>query len=268
MHRRTLLHRASAVLTGLAAGTTLLALSAPAALAQARRSPPVMEVWKDPQCGCCDDWITYLEKNGFSVRAFDTGNLAARQRLGVPEQYGSCHTALVGGYVVEGHVTAADIHRLLRERPAALGLSVPGMPIGSPGMDGPLFGGRRDPFHVLLLGRDGSSRIWASYHQPPAGAAAGQPPANGADAGAAAATATDRDGRPWVEAEVRRVDRSNRRVSLRHGPIPNLEMGGMTMVFQLSDPALLEQVQQGQRIRFSAALIQGEYTVMQIAPLP
>jgi len=265
MQRRTLLRSATA-LSGLAA-TTLLALSAPLALAQARRPLPVMEVWKDPQCGCCDDWITYLEKNGFSVRAFDTGNIAVRQRLGMPEKYGSCHTALIGGYVVEGHVPAADIQRLLRERPAALGLSVPGMPIGSPGMDGPLFGGRRDPFHVLLVGRDGSSRIWASYHQPPAGAPAAQPAADGADA-AGAATATDRDGRPWVEAEVRRVDRSNRRVSLRHGPIPNLEMGGMTMVFQLSDPALLEQLQQGQRIRFSAALIQGEYTVMQIAPLP
>jgi len=265
MQRRTLLRSATA-LSGLAA-TTLLALSAPLALAQARRPLPVMEVWKDPQCGCCDDWITYLEKNGFSVRAFDTGNIAVRQRLGMPEKYGSCHTALIGGYVVEGHVPAADIQRLLRERPAALGLSVPGMPIGSPGMDGPLFGGRRDPFHVLLVGRDGSSRIWASYHQPPAGAPAAQPAADGADA-AGAATATDRDGRPWVEAEVRRVDRSNRRVSLRHGPIPNLDMGGMTMVFQLSDPALLEQLQQGQRIRFSAALIQGEYTVMQIAPLP
>jgi len=265
MQRRTLLRSATA-LSGLAA-TTLLALSAPLALAQARRPLPVMEVWKDPHCGCCDDWITYLEKNGFSVRAFDTGNIAVRQRLGMPEKYGSCHTALIGGYVVEGHVPAADIQRLLRERPAALGLSVPGMPIGSPGMDGPLFGGRRDPFHVLLVGRDGSSRIWASYHQPPAGAPAAQPAADGADA-AGAATATDRDGRPWVEAEVRRVDRSNRRVSLRHGPIPNLDMGGMTMVFQLSDPALLEQVQPGQRIRFSAALIQGEYTVMQIAPLP
>jgi len=265
MQRRTLLRSATA-LSGLAA-TTLLALSAPFALAQARRPLPVMEVWKDPQCGCCDDWITYLEQNGFSVRAFDTGNIAVRQRLGMPEKYGSCHTALIGGYVVEGHVPAADIQRLLRERPAALGLSVPGMPIGSPGMDGPLFGGRRDPFHVLLVGRDGSSRIWASYHQPPAGAPAAQPAADGADA-AGAATATDRDGRPWVEAEVRRVDRSNRRVSLRHGPIPNLDMGGMTMVFQLSDPALLEQVQPGQRIRFSAALIQGEYTVMQIAPLP
>ena len=265
MQRRTLLRSATA-LSGLAA-TTLLALSAPFALAQARRPLPVMEVWKDPQCGCCDDWITYLEKNGFSVRAFDTGNIAVRQRLGMPEKYGSCHTALIGGYVVEGHVPAADIQRLLRERPAALGLSVPGMPIGSPGMDGPLFGGRRDPFHVLLVGRDGSSRIWASHNQPAAGAAATQPAADGADA-AGAGAATDRDGRPWVEAEVRRVDRSNRRVSLRHGPIPNLEMGGMTMVFQLSDPALLEQLQQGQRIRFSAALIQGEYTVMQIAPLP
>ncbi|MBA4252877.1 MAG: hypothetical protein C0441_02855 [Comamonadaceae bacterium] len=265
MQRRTLLRSATA-LSGLAA-TTLLALSAPLALAQARRPLPVMEVWKDPHCGCCDDWITYLEKNGFSVRAFDTGNIAVRQRLGMPEKYGSCHTALIGGYVVEGHVPAADIQRLLRERPAALGLSVPGMPIGSPGMDGPLFGGRRDPFHVLLVGRDGSSRIWASHNQPAAGAAATQPAADGADA-AGAGAATDRDGRPWVEAEVRRVDRSNRRVSLRHGPIPNLDMGGMTMVFQLSDPALLEQVQPGQRIRFSAALIQGEYTVMQIAPLP
>ncbi|MBA4263341.1 MAG: metal-binding protein, partial [Comamonadaceae bacterium] len=92
MQRRTLLRSATA-LSGLAA-TTLLALSAPLALAQARRPLPVMEVWKDPHCGCCDDWITYLEKNGFSVRAFDTGNIAVRQRLGMPEKYGSCHTAL------------------------------------------------------------------------------------------------------------------------------------------------------------------------------
>lgn len=122
-----------------------------------------VEVWKDPNCGCCKDWITHLESAGFVVRAYDVGNQAARVRLGMPEKLGSCHTALVGGYVLEGHVPAEDILRLLRERPAALGLAVPGMPVGSPGMDGAIYGGRKDPYDVLLVRRDGTSRVWRSY---------------------------------------------------------------------------------------------------------
>jgi hypothetical protein len=124
---------------------------------------PPLQVWKSPSCGCCKDWIAILQRDGLKVQAFDEGNLAARERLGLPARYGSCHTALIGGYVVEGHVPAREIRRLLAERPDAIGIAVPGMPIGSPGMDGPEYGGRRDPFDVLLVHRDGSSRVYASY---------------------------------------------------------------------------------------------------------
>jgi len=127
------------------------------------RTLPAVEVWKDPNCGCCKEWVTYLEANGFQVRIHDSGNNAARSRLGIPEKMGSCHTALVGGYAIEGHVPASDIHRLLKERPKAVGLAVPGMPVGSPGMDAPIYGGRKDPYDVLLVLKDGSSRIYQSY---------------------------------------------------------------------------------------------------------
>lgn len=122
-----------------------------------------VDVWKDPQCGCCHDWVAHLEGAGFTVRIFDSGNEQARRRLGLPGRYASCHTARVDGYVIEGHVPAADIRRLLATRPAALGLAVPGMPVGSPGMDGPAYGGRRDPYEVLLIGRDGSAQVFARY---------------------------------------------------------------------------------------------------------
>ncbi len=124
---------------------------------------PRVEVWKDAQCGCCGDWIRHLEANGFQVRINDTGNTRARARLGVPEKLASCHTALVGGYAIEGHVPAGDVHRLLRERPAAIGLAVPGMPVGSPGMDGPEYQGRKDAYAVLLIRRDGSTQLFRNY---------------------------------------------------------------------------------------------------------
>jgi hypothetical protein len=94
----------------------------------------------------------------------DTGNTDMRTRLGIAPQYGSCHTARVGGYAIEGHVPAADIRRLLKERPKAIGLAVPGMPVGSPGMDGPAYGGHKDPHDVLLLvGANGDARIYQTY---------------------------------------------------------------------------------------------------------
>ena len=139
---------------------------APALLAQTKT--PV-EVWKDPDCGCCKDWVAHLEANGFEVRVHDSGNTAARVRLGIPEKLGSCHTAEVIAqgkrYALEGHVPARDIRRLLKERPQAVGLAVPGMPVGSPGMDAPIYGARKDPYDVLLVNRDGSSRVYQSYHR-------------------------------------------------------------------------------------------------------
>lgn len=124
---------------------------------------PAVKVWKDPQCGCCKDWIVHMERNGFVVQALDEGNSAARSRLGLPARYGSCHTALIEGYVIEGHVPAADVRRLLTQRPTAIGLAVPGMPIGSPGMDGPAYRGRRDTYQVLLIQKNGSAQIFRAY---------------------------------------------------------------------------------------------------------
>lgn len=98
---------------------------------------PMVTVWKDPNCGCCSGWVDHLRGSGFTVAAIDTADLAAvKAALGVPGELASCHTAKIDAYVIEGHVPAAAIRRLLAERPAALGLAVPGMPIGSPGMEG------------------------------------------------------------------------------------------------------------------------------------
>ncbi|MBC5784294.1 DUF411 domain-containing protein [Ramlibacter sp. USB13] len=135
-----------------------------AGLAQAP-AKVLVEVWKDPSCGCCHDWVKHLQDSGFAVKVNDTGNNAMRAKLGIPAKLGSCHTALVGGYAVEGHVPAQDIRRLLKEKPRALGLTVPGMVVGSPGMDGPAYNGRRDPYDVLLVGKDGESRVYASYNK-------------------------------------------------------------------------------------------------------
>ena len=148
--------------------TLLRALAAASAAALAlpglaQSTKPVVEVWKDPNCGCCKDWIAHMQASGFTVKTYETGNNAARARLGLPEKFASCHTALVAGYVVEGHVPAREVQRLLKERPKALGLAVPGMPIGSPGMDGAVYGGRRDKYDTLLVLRDGSSRVFRSH---------------------------------------------------------------------------------------------------------
>ena len=132
-------------------------------LAKADSKAQLVEVWKAPTCGCCGDWIKHLEANGFQVRIHDTGNTSARARLGIPVKYGSCHTALIGGYAVEGHVPAREIHRLLKERPQAIGLAAPGMPIGSPGMDTPAYRGRKDPYDVLLIRKDGSTTVYQAY---------------------------------------------------------------------------------------------------------
>lgn len=129
---------------------------------QAARTP--LEVWKDPSCGCCKDWVKHLEENGFSVTVHEKGNAAVRAQLGIPQKLGSCHTAVVGGYAIEGHVPVREIRRLLKEKPAAIGLSVPGMPVGGPGMDGPVYKGRKDPFDVLLVTKT-DARVFASYNK-------------------------------------------------------------------------------------------------------
>jgi len=146
----------------LAAAGAIAAASA-AAGARAAPDPVLLDVWKSPTCGCCKDWMRHMEAHGFQVRVHDTGNTAMRERMKIPLKLGSCHTAVVGRYAIEGHVPAKDVLRLLKERPDAIGLAVPGMPVGSPGMDGPEYGERRDRYDVLLVRADGSTSVFSSY---------------------------------------------------------------------------------------------------------
>ncbi|MDJ0759277.1 MAG: DUF411 domain-containing protein [Woeseiaceae bacterium] len=148
------------VLGALALGSVATALGLPR---DARADKPLVKVWKSPTCGCCKDWIDHLEENGFTVSSFDEGNSDARKRLGMPVRFGSCHTGEVEGYAIEGHVPAREIHRLLEEKPQAVGLSVPAMPRGSPGMDGPMYGNVADPYDVLLIDADGKASVYQSY---------------------------------------------------------------------------------------------------------
>jgi hypothetical protein len=134
-----------------------------AALVACAGGAPVrrIQVYRSPTCGCCGGWVDHLRGAGYEVAVTmmdDTAPLAAR--LGVPDELRSCHTGETNGYFVEGHVPAADIDRLLQERPAARGIAVPGMPIGSPGME---MGNRRDPFRTFLVGRDGAVSIFAAH---------------------------------------------------------------------------------------------------------
>lgn len=123
--------------------------------------PPVT-VYKDPNCGCCDAWVTHLRRAGFSATVVQQPDLAPlRRKLRVPDAALSCHTAVVGGYFVEGHVPAADVKRLLASKPAAYGIAAPGMPIGSPGMESP--DGTREAYDVLLVGRDGRTRVFSTH---------------------------------------------------------------------------------------------------------
>ena len=125
-------------------------------------SLPAMTVHRHPSCGCCGGWVEHMRAAGFPVQVNNVHDvMAPKRRLGVPDSHASCHTTEVGGYVVEGHVPASDILRLLREKPRARGLVLPGMPLGSPGMEVP--DGRIEAFTVQLLGNDGSLRDYSQH---------------------------------------------------------------------------------------------------------
>jgi len=120
-----------------------------------------VHVYKNPDCGCCTAWVDHLKSAGFSVDVTETEDTSSvRKRVGMPERLAGCHTGIVDGYAIEGHVPAADIKRLLAAKPQAVGLAVPGMPVGSPGME---YGDRKDPYKVLLVDRRGRDTVFASY---------------------------------------------------------------------------------------------------------
>ncbi len=139
-----------------------IALAAPllGLVACAQAQATTIAVIKDPDCGCCTEWVAHLRSAGFVVEVTDTREQPAiSAKLGVPEELSGCHTATVEGYVIEGHVPAADITRLLAEKPAARGLAVPGMPMGSPGMEQ---GGVKQPYVTVLFGK-GSAKVFARH---------------------------------------------------------------------------------------------------------
>lgn len=145
------------LLIGSAAGLAL----AGSARAQGRGSRQ-LAVYKSPTCGCCDGWVAHMRQAGFTVAVHvvaDPG--AVRRARGLPDALASCHTGVIDGYAVEGHVPAADVVRLLAERPEAAGLAVPGMPMGSPGMEAP--DGRKQPFDTLLVLRSGRTQVWGRH---------------------------------------------------------------------------------------------------------
>jgi hypothetical protein len=120
-----------------------------------------MTMFKSPSCGCCGKWVEHVEKHGFTVKTVPTADMqAVKQRLKVPASLASCHTTVVGGYVVEGHVPASDIKRLLATKPKARGIAVAGMPMGSPGME---HGNHREPYATMLMGRDGKATVFARH---------------------------------------------------------------------------------------------------------
>lgn len=130
--------------------------------AQPASAKPTITVYKSATCGCCSEWIEHLKAEGYEVIAQDVDNLAAiKTELGIRPHLSSCHTALIDGYIVEGHVPAADIDRLLAERPEIAGLSVPGMPAGSPGMEIP--GSPDGPFDVLAFDQLGNTTVYAKH---------------------------------------------------------------------------------------------------------
>ena len=141
--------------------TLLAALAAGIGMPARAQAGPVIDVVKTPTCGCCNGWIAHMRSAGFRVRVRDVPDTAPfARRLGVPDDLRSCHTASVGGYAIEGHVPAADIRRLLRERPQAAGIAVPGMPMGSPGME---HGSHRQPFQTILFTRAGRRTVFARH---------------------------------------------------------------------------------------------------------
>lgn len=142
----------------------LMLVVLPAAACSSPADAAALHVYRSPSCGCCSAWVEHLKQNGFKVDVHDTEDVTPLARsLGVPDHLRSCHTAVADGYFIEGHVPARDIRKLLRERPSARGVAVPGMPIGSPGMEQ---GDRREPFTSLLVGRDGTVTAFATHNQP------------------------------------------------------------------------------------------------------
>ncbi|MBX3618967.1 MAG: DUF411 domain-containing protein [Rhizobacter sp.] len=138
------------------------AMASSAIQALAANTLPPVKIFKNPSCGCWDAWVDHLKAAGFDVKLTLVDDTSvARRKYGLPDRLGSCHTAVVAGYVVEGHAPACEIKKMPALKPVAVGIAVPGMPVGSPGME---MGSRRDPYRVLLVDKQGRARVFSSYN--------------------------------------------------------------------------------------------------------
>ncbi|HXI20308.1 MAG TPA: DUF411 domain-containing protein [Gemmatimonadales bacterium] len=145
-------------ITSLLVVAAAVGVSAAALPPSFHRTAPVVTVYKSPTCGCCEQWVEHMRAAGFTVKAVDVADVSPYMaELGVPRSLASCHTAIVDGYVIEGHVPADLVHKLLKERPKIAGLAVPGMVTGSPGMEG----NRKDPYDVIAFDLKGKTAVYA-----------------------------------------------------------------------------------------------------------
>jgi len=142
---------------------SLLAINATVSAENVETGQPVeIVVYRSPTCGCCEKWLAHLKQNNFAIKDIVTNDVqAVKNKYGVPSEMASCHTAIVNGYVVEGHVPANDIKSLLKTKPDIAGIAVPGMPGGTPGME---MGGKKDPYKVIGFDKNGHSQIFNSYN--------------------------------------------------------------------------------------------------------
>ncbi|HVL30586.1 MAG TPA: DUF411 domain-containing protein [Sphingomicrobium sp.] len=138
-----------------------LTIAATALVIGTAANAAALTVYKSASCGCCGKWVEHVQKHGFTVKVVNVDDVrAVKTKAGIPDKLASCHTSLVGGYVVEGHVPAADIRKLLAQKPKAKGIAVAGMPMGAPGME---HGDHREPFQTVLIKADGSTATFARH---------------------------------------------------------------------------------------------------------
>jgi len=133
---------------------------------QAQKAAPTMEVFKSPTCGCCSKWVEHVQEGGFTVKVTDVSDQALdalKEKHGIPRTAQSCHTGLIDGYVIEGHVPVAEVHRLLKQRPPVAGIAVGGMPIGSPGMEVP--GQRPQTYNVITFDKQGGVKVFSTQNK-------------------------------------------------------------------------------------------------------
>ena len=141
--------------------SALLLASSMTTVAEEAVADREMTVYRSSTCGCCGKWIAHVKQNHFAIKDIVSDDMQAiKQKFGVPSELSSCHTAIVDGYVIEGHVPAADIEKLLKTKPDVVGISAPGMPMGSPGME---MGGRQDDYTVVSFDKDGKARIFSEH---------------------------------------------------------------------------------------------------------